>query len=33
VLKALLENLGIDRAARIGGPTLRREAVAELPDG
>jgi hypothetical protein len=32
VLGALLENVGIDRAIRIGDPKLWKAAVAELPD-
>ena len=31
-LGALLENLGIDRAVRLGDPKLWKAAVAELPD-
>jgi hypothetical protein len=31
VLAALLENVGIDRAVRLGDPSLWKAAVAELP--
>ena len=32
LLGALLENVGIDRAIRLGNPALWRAAVAELPE-